>query len=154
MALKEQWTVGDMQQELKEVVDSWAAKVPGLNNNKETKQAKEMYHTFAGIIKVVGKDATSDTLSNLKHVDGLRAALAGETTVESVNELVHQFEQMELMHRVVRSRHLQGKPIPQSLESMQAIMQVEGPKFLSKAQRSRIIKQQRAQMMQNIRKKY
>jgi len=153
MAFKKNWTVGDMDQELKEVVDSWRSKVPGLSNNKETQQAKEMHQTFGGLMEVVGKDATAEALVKLKKVDKLRAAVAGKTTVEAVNAVIQQFEIMALMHRVVRSRKLSGKPIPQSIQAMQAVMQAEGPNFLSKEQRLRMMKQQKKEMMRNAAKR-
>ena len=150
MAHKETWTVGDMHAELKEAVDSWVTKVPVLNKNKETLQAKEMYKTIAGLIEVVGKNATSESLSDLTRVEKLKAALAGETTVGGINRIVEQFQGMDLTQRIVRGRHLAGKPLPQSYEALQTIMKVEGHKYMSKALKSRMVKQQQERMLRKL----
>lgn len=102
MAEKETWMIGDMKEELDEVVKSWMAKVPGLSDNKETKNAKKMHKTISGVVAVVGTDATEDILDNMSRTEKLKAAIEGESTVEEINILIQQFQTMALMHRVLR----------------------------------------------------
>ena len=142
MAEKAFFTVGDMSDELGEAVSSWAAKIPGLNNNKEINQAKAMHKTINGLMEITGRDATVDTLSELSRAEKLKAAVAAETSVEEINVVIQQFEGMSLMHRVLRKRKEEGRPIPKTADSMQAVIQTEGPKLLTKAQKSRMMKNQ------------
>jgi hypothetical protein len=152
MSMKESWTVADLGDELAEAVTSWVAKIPGLSNNKETNMAKEMHKTLTGIMDIVGRDATDETLENMSRVDKLRAAVAGETTVDQVNTVIQQFGAMSLMHRVVRKRRLEGKPIPSTADSMQTVLQTEGTKMMSKTQRDRMLKTSQRMMKKATRR--
>lgn len=138
MASKDAWTIGDMWAELDEVVSSWKSKIPRLSDNKETKMAQKMHKAVSGIIDVVGKGATDAELDAMTRKQKLESALKGETTVEEINILTKQFQTMALMHRVLRKRTLEGKPIPSSSAGMQSLLQAEGPKSLSKTQRERM----------------
>lgn len=151
MAEKEVWVVGDMVAELDEVVNSWKAKMPGVNSLRETQMAKQMYKTLSGIVKVVGKDASDETLEKMTRKDKLVAALEGETTVEEINTAIDQFRVMALMHRIVRKRKLDGKSIPTTPDGVQAIVQAEAPKMLSKAQKSKMGKEQARKILRRKR---
>ena len=139
MAAKDDWTIGDMQEELEEVVKSWSAKMPVLGSSKEMTVAKQMYQTVESVGKILGREANADALANMSRADKLKAALAAESTVEDINILVQQFETMSLMHKVVRRRHLEGKKIPETAEAVQAIMQVEAQQMLSKDQKKKMV---------------
>lgn len=142
-----------MQAELQEAVDSWMAKVPGLSDNKEMNMAKQMHKTLSGIIAVVGAEATGQELTAMTRAQKLKAAVAGETTVEEVTMLVQQFEIMALMHRVVRRRKAEGKPIPTTAEGMQALMQTDATKMMSKAHKSRMMEAQAKTMRRSSRRR-
>ena len=115
--------------------------------------ATQMQRVVSGVMQVAGKDATIDDLEKLGRADKLRAALAAETTEEEVNGLIFQFQAMSLMHRVVRTRKLEGKSIPQTMEAMQTVLQVEGPKFLTKSQKAKFGKQAAQNMLRNARRR-
>jgi hypothetical protein len=149
MSQKETWTVDDMATELKDIVTSWSAK---LSQDKDTKVVKEMHKILQAIGKVLGPDATSDTVETAGRLQKLQAAVAGECTVEKINAGMKQFQVMALMHRVVRKRKLDGMPIPQTMESMQAIVQLEGPKLMSKAEKSRMMKIEQQKMKRTARR--
>jgi len=153
MSEKETWTIADMQEELDEVVTSWSAKMPVVSDNKETKMAKKLHKTVSGVMSIVGKDATEDVLEGMSRTDKLKAALKGETTVEEINILIQQFQTMSLMHRVMRKRKLEGKSLPKTQDSMQAMLQAEGSKMLSKSQKSRMIENQTRTMKKSMRRR-
>jgi hypothetical protein len=140
MASKDAWTVGDMKEELDELMSSWTAK---LSDSKEVRQGKDMHKTVSGIIAVVGDDATDVELENMSRTDKLKASIQGETSVEDINMFARQFQTMALMHRVLRKRKEEGKSLPQTVESMQTVIQAEGAKLLSKNQRNRMMKKKR-----------
>jgi hypothetical protein len=152
MAGKPHWTVGDMLAELDEVVQSWISKMPILSDNKETKQAKKMHKSVKGIATIMGADATGSMLENMSRTEKLKAALEGETTAEEVNILISQFQTMDMMHRVLRKRVDEGKVLPETAEAMQAAVQAEGPKLLSKKQKTKMMDAQSSKMKKKMRR--
>jgi hypothetical protein len=151
MAGKPDWTIGDMLKELDEVVQSWIAKMPILSDNKETKMAKRMHKSVQGIGKIMGLDATATKLESMSRTEKLKAALEGETTAEQINILIQQFQTMDMMHRVLRKRVDDGKPLPQTAEAMQAAVQSEGAKLLSPKQKTKMMDQQQKKMKKQMR---
>jgi hypothetical protein len=143
MAMKETWTIGDMQDELEEVEKSWLAKV---QDSAEIRQAKQMNATVKGIVSVIGDKATDDDLANMTRAEKLKAAAGAGISVEQVNILVQQFQTMGLMHRVLRLRVNQGKAIPTTAEAMQSVMQVEGPKLMNAAHKKSMLQLQQKKM--------
>jgi hypothetical protein len=138
MAEMKVWTLKHMGEEIADIASSWAAKIPGINQTKEIQMAKQMQTLLGGIMSVVGQDADEERLLKMDQKEKLKAALAGETTVEEINRLVHQFQMTALMHRILRKRKEDGRPIPTTAEGMQSAIQVDGPNMLSKAQKAKI----------------
>jgi hypothetical protein len=152
MADKDAWVVGDAIKEIEDSLNTWRAKIPGASGMNEIKLAKEMLNRLNGIAKVIGNDATEDTMNNMSHKDKLVAAINGETTLEEVNTLIEQFGAMSLMHRALRKRKADGKTMPSSPEAVQAIVKAEAPKLLSKEQKSKLGKEQAKRMMKRGRR--
>lgn len=153
MASKEAWTLNDMTKELDEVVNSWSAKVPGINNNKEIEMAKQMHKTVKGIIAVVGEEADSDKVQSMNRIDRLKAAAAGGMSVSEIKTLQEQFASMGIMHKVLRNRKSAGKSLPETAEAMHAIVQAEGSKLLSKEQKKKMVKFQGQKMRNAMRRR-
>jgi|UniRef100_A0A8J9TUT5 hypothetical protein len=139
MANKEDWTIGDMKEELNDVVKSWISKIPIIGSNKEILAAKRMHKTVTGLAEIIGDKATSERLGNMTRVEKLKASLQGESTVEDINILIQQFDSMSLMHKVVRRRKLEGKKIPETAEAVQTMMQTEGQRLLTKTQKTKMM---------------
>lgn len=138
MSTKDDWTIGDMKTDLDEAVQSWTAKMPVIGNSKEVTAAKKMHKTVEALAGVMGLDATSDDLAEMTHRDKLKAAIDAEADLEDLDILIQQFYSMSVMHKVVRKRHLKGKKLPESAESVQTIMQVEARGLLSKDQKKKM----------------
>ena len=142
MALKKEWVLGEMLSELQEIQKSWSAKIPGVNQAKEIQMAVAMHQTVSGVAEILGADATADRLEHMTAKEKLQCAVAGETSTADIDQLRHQFQIMSLMHQIVRKRHLQKKPLPDTQEAMQMAMQTEAMSLMSKAQRSKLGRQQ------------
>jgi hypothetical protein len=135
-----------MLDELSDALNTWTAKMPIISNNKEIKIAKQMQQTIQGIVNVVGRDATLDTLQSMSRTEKLKAAIQGTTTVDAINTFVQQFNSMDIMHKVLRQRQSAGKPLPATAEAMQIMIQQYGPTVLSKSQKSKLVQQQKKKM--------
>jgi hypothetical protein len=141
MAEKETFRVADMIEELDEINKSWMAKMPFLSSSKETKTAKHMFKVISAVGSVAGTDATLEKLEALSRKEKLQIAIAAETSLEEINTIIQQFGVMDIMHKVVRKRKLDGKPIPLTQEGMQAAMQTDAITLLSKAQKEKAAKE-------------
>ena len=153
MSEKSDWTLNDMKVELDEVVSSWMTKVPGLNNNKETEVAKKLHQTIVGTMSIVGDDATMERLDQMTRTEKLKAAAAGQTTVQEINVLIQQFNTTSLMHKVLRHRKAAGRALPETPEATQAIIQAEGRNFLTSAQKQKMQKMSERSMKKALRRR-
>ena len=142
MALKKEWVLGEMLSELQEIQKSWSAKIPGVNQAKEIQMAVAMHQTVSGVAEILGADATADRLEHMTAKEKLQCAVAGETSTADIDQLRHQFQIMSLMHQIVRKRYLEKKPLPDTQEAMQMAMQTEAMSLMSKAQRTKLGRQQ------------
>ena len=153
MAGKERWTLGDMKAEFDEVVSSWTSKMPVLSNNKETEMAKKLHKVITGVIAVVGPDADMERLETMTRVDKLRAAAAADTTVQEINLLLQQFGTTALMHKVLRARHAAGKPLPETPEGTQAVVQSQAVHHMTAAQKQKMIKASQQDLKKSLRRR-
>jgi len=153
MAHKSAWTLEDMKGELDEVVNSWASKVPGLKDNKETEVAKKLHRAITGLSQVVGSDATVERIEGMTRTEKLKAAAASQTTVPELNQLIQQFGTTALMHKVLRHRQSAGKSLPETPEATQAILQTEGIKFMSSEQKRKVGKLSHKDMLKSGRRR-
>lgn len=151
MAELSAWTLKHMQKDITVATSSWAAKIPGLNNNKEIQQAKQIETVLKGLISVVGEEADESRLLKMDQAEKLKAAIAGETTLEEINLVIRQFQVTSLMHKVVRKRKVDGKSIPTTQEGIQSTIQLEAPSLMSKAERAKMGKDQARKLMRRRR---
>lgn len=142
MAKKKDWVIGDMLKELDEVKQSWASKIPGINQGKEIKMATTMHKKLSSLVEFVGADATVERLKLMTEKEKLQCAIAAESTCEDLAQLVDQFDIMCLMHRVVRLRAQQKLPIPETPEAMQLAIQNDGMHLMSKEQKTKMSERQ------------
>ena len=140
MANQERWILDDLYKDLKEGAENWRNRIPGVSSTKEVQGAKKMYNTIKGLISVVGSNATYSDLENMSKIDKLRAAHAGEVTVEEVNVMIQQCGTLRLMQSLVRKRKLEGRPLPTTPENLQVIAQQEGRTMLTKKQLAKLQK--------------
>jgi len=80
----------------------------------------------------------------------LKISLKSGTPVEDINVAIRQFQAVDMMHQVVRRRHLDGKPIPTDESSLKTAIQMDGTKVLSKAQKKEIQESQKKRGMRGI----
>jgi hypothetical protein len=151
MAEKESWLIGDAIREIDESLNTWKAKVPGASTLNEIKAAKAMLTSLNGIAKVVGKEASENVIVKMSHKEKLLAAVNGETTLESINTIIEQFQTMSLMQRALRKRKLENKSLPTTPEAVSALLKIEAPKLMSKEQKSKMGQEQAKRMLKRHR---
>jgi hypothetical protein len=137
IAEREVWTLGPMLKEVEDVTKSWTAK---LIDNKESRAVKHMKKVLEGLISVIGKDAQADRVVGMSKKEKLQTAIAAETTVEEINILIKHVQANEKIHRIVRKRKIEGKPLPATPDAMQQLARIEFPKILTKDEKTQMKK--------------
>ena len=150
MSQKDQWVVGDMLAELQEIKSSWAAKIPGVKNSKEIQMGKAMLQQMEGVASVMGPNCSAAELKNMTLKQKLQCAVAGQTSSASIDIIVQQMQMMSLMHRVVRKRFLEGKPIPVNSDALQVLLQTDGIKLMTKEERRELAAKQTQQVTKGL----
>ena len=136
-------TLGSYKEELSRGLKGLTAKISWLQT-KEVKVAQEVVKVVETMIKIVGKDATADELTNLSRIDRLKVANETNKTVEEIAIMIAQVQNMDLMQRTLRKRRLEGKPIPPDQASLQTVIKKDAREVMSKMQKDQLKKRQMA----------
>ena len=143
MANAEKWTLHGFKEQIESAL-GWKQYIPGMSQFSQMKEVKEAKKSLDSIEEVVGKGATSERLSSLTRKEKL------EIGVDDLDALVKQFRSMEVMHRMLRHRKVDGKPIPSNQEEINSILQSEGPDLLTKKEKKMYAKMQQDSMMRGL----
>jgi hypothetical protein len=58
-------------------------------------------------------------------------SIKGEIVIEDINALIQQFRTMDLMHRVLRYRKANGKPLPTDEVGFRTVMTEDAPNVMT-----------------------
>ena len=154
MASSERWTISDFHDDVASTADSWTSKIPGIKDLKEVQTSKQLSKIAVAIMDVLGsKTATADELMEMSRTDKLKVSVKSGVLVEDVNMMLQQFQSVGFMHRVIRQRRLEGKPIPKDQPSMTNLLQSQGPESFPKAQRKKLMEAQKKRLMKGMPRK-
>ena len=137
----EELTLENYKGELERGLDSWGAKLT-LGQTKEIKLAKEVVDCIGCFIEVLGKSAKIDDLINMDRLQRLKVATSSNKSVEDIQIMITQVQNMDLMQRTLRKRKLEGKPIPPDSQSMQAAIRKDALAVMTKTQKEMMKKRQ------------
>ena len=136
MSTMEVFTMKNYREELQEGIDGGGVMTKiSFMQTKEIKQAKEIVDVVDKIIEVVGPEATAEDLIQMDRLQRLRVATAANRTLEEIAIMVSQITNMDVMQKTLRKRYLEGKPIPNDKDAMQAVIQKDALSVLSKSQK-------------------
>ena len=113
-----------------------------LGQTKEIKLAKEVVDCIGCFIEVLGKSAKIDDLINMDRLQRLKVATSSNKSVEDIQIMITQVQNMDLMQRTLRKRKLEGKPIPPDSQSMQAAIRKDALAVMTKTQKEMMKKRQ------------
>jgi hypothetical protein len=123
-------------------------------NTKEVNQAKNLLKILEAVVKNIGADVDDKDLDAMTRVQKLQCAIDGECSTQEINAMITHFASMSLMHRCLRQRKEQGKPIPTTQDAIQTMIQLEGAKLLSKKQKNAIVAAQKERMRKSINRQH
>jgi hypothetical protein len=145
-------TLANYRKMLEEGLNSWGAKLTfGLS--KEVKTAKEVVSVVACFMDVLGADAKADDLIHMDRLQKLQVATASNKTLEETAIMMSQIQNMDLMQRTLKKRRMEGKPIPQDANSMQAAIKKDAVSVMSKSQKEMMKNRQADQARRMARKR-
>lgn len=145
-------TLANYRKMLEEGLNSWGAKLTfGLS--KEVKTAKEVVSVVACFMDVLGADAKADDLIHMDRLQKLKVATASNKTLEETAIMMSQIQNMDLMQRTLKKRRMEGKPIPQDANSMQAAIKKDAVSVMSKSQKEMMKNRQADQARRMARKR-
>lgn len=130
----------------------WKAKVPGLRSMDAVKKAQELKQVLNAIESELGKEATTDDLKNLTRKQKLKMSLKGLVEVSDLNQVIGQFQTMELMWKVLQFRKNNNLPLPSDEDEMKAILQKNLKEILSKKERKEMQQSQMKAMASRSRR--
>lgn len=130
----EELTLEGYREELNRGLDSWGAKL-SFGLTKEVKLAKEVVECISCFIDVLGGNANADDLISMDRLQRLKVATASKKSVEDIQIMISQVQNMDLMQRTLRKRRREGKPIPPDSQSMQAAIKKDALSVMSKTQK-------------------
>jgi hypothetical protein len=147
----EDLTLENYKKELERNLKGFFANISILQT-KEIKLAKEVIEVVSSFIDVLGKDAQADDLINMGGLERLNVATSSNKTVEEIAIMVSQIQNMDLMQRTLKKRRLEGKPIPNDAQSMQAAIKKDALSVMTKAQKD-MMKTRQAGMSRRMARK-
>ena len=145
------WNLRAYATDIESTMSDWKTKIPGMGYTSQVKTLKEAEKVLKAVLDYVGGDATAETLSNLSRKDKLKIAVGGDIYVEDIDVLIGQFQNMQLMHKVLRYRKKNGMTIPTDEASMTIAVQKDSMKVMSKQERSKMAKSMQKKAMRRMR---
>jgi hypothetical protein len=145
-------TLANYREELNRGLDSWGAKL-SFGQTKEIKLAKEVVETINCFIDVLGKEATADDLINMDRLERLKVATQSNKSVEEIQIMISQVQNMDLMQRTLKKRREEGKPTPPDSQSMQAAIKKDALAVMSKSQKEMMKTRQQGQARRMARRR-
>ena len=132
-------------------MSDWKTKIPGMGYTDEVKKIKSAKKILDAVLSHVGDKATSDTLSQLTRKDKLKIAIDGDINVDEIDVLIGQFNNMNMMHKVLRYRKKHGKSIPTDEASMTLAVQKDAVNVMSKQEKLQMQKSVQAKARRGFR---
>eukprot|EP00591_Stephanopyxis_turris_P002743 CAMPEP_0195522170 /NCGR_PEP_ID=MMETSP0794_2-20130614/20079_1 /TAXON_ID=515487 /ORGANISM="Stephanopyxis turris, Strain CCMP 815" /LENGTH=254 /DNA_ID=CAMNT_0040651861 /DNA_START=140 /DNA_END=904 /DNA_ORIENTATION=- len=129
------WNLNAFAAELDHSLGGWANKIPGVGQLKDIKALRESRKVLDAAISVLGEDAVANDMKNIGKKEKLQICIKGEATMEELNQVITQFESMEMMHRVLRYRKAKGVPLPTDEAAMRTAVQEDAQKLITKTEK-------------------
>jgi hypothetical protein len=143
MASKDTWTIQDFQNDLGKSTSSWRSMIPGVSDLNETKVAKETNKVALAIIEILGPNLSLEGVMEMSRENKLKVAIQSEKSVSEINLFMTQCQNVDILHKILRRRKLEGRPIPTDQRVIQNLVQSEGLQAMSGSQRQTL----KAQML-------
>jgi len=127
-------------------LSGWRSMIPGLSNTAAMKGLKETQNLIVATKDIMGSHVTITELRNMDKKQKLQIAIQSEQTPEDINSFLEVFSSLNVMHRILRYRKLNGLSLPKDEATAKLIFASDVSKVLS-PQEIRAMRRSRAQSM-------
>ena len=117
-------------------MNSWKAKLPGTGSTVEMQQAKEKGVIVKTMIEQLGADVTCADIKDLDRKQKLKLAIACKIPMDELEATLNSFQQMDIMHRILRYRKEHANPLPTDEVGLKMAMQTDGMKVMTREEKA------------------
>mmetsp|Transcript_18972 Transcript_18972/g.24473 ORF Transcript_18972/g.24473 Transcript_18972/m.24473 type:complete len:227 (+) Transcript_18972:98-778(+) len=121
MAATEKFDLNQFSKQLEEGTSSWLSKIPGIRSQPEVEKITKMKNILDAMTEQ--EKAKPKLITRLQRQ---RIAEKSAQSEEEVEDLLHQFEKSQLLHKWLRKRVAQKKRIPRSQEELMELASATG----------------------------
>ena len=134
MTMQKRWTLRHFLDQIEKTQSDagWRMSLPGVRSSTEVETMKRMHKILSSM-----RERELDGLEPVSAPRKREIAAESENGVEEINQLLFQFEQAAVMHRWLRSRHEEGRPLPSTQEEMRQMMAADPRGIANKPQTAR-----------------
>jgi hypothetical protein len=135
MANTPTWTIKMFADEIDETLSSWQTKIPGVSRTSELQAAKDTQQVVRAMLDHLGDGVTPEDIKKLDRKQKLKLVIACKKPMDEVDRVLQSFNQMSIMHRILRYRKENGIPLPSDEDGLKMAMQSDGMKVMTKEEK-------------------
>ena len=138
MSNAEIWTLKHFADEIDTTLNSWSNKMLGglQKNSKEQVKAKLNQAVAKGLVEQLGAETSAAEAVNMDRKSKLKLAISCKKSIEDVNSVISDIQNMEIMHRILRYRKENGTQLPTDQEGLKLAMMQDGTKVMTEKEKA------------------
>lgn len=138
MSNAEIWTLKHFADEIDTTLNSWSNKMLGglQKNSKEQVKAKLNQAVAKGLVEQLGGETSAAEAINMDRKSKLKLAISCKKSIEDVNSVISDIQNMEIMHRILRYRKENGTQLPTDQEGLKLAMMQDGTKVMTEKEKA------------------
>lgn len=138
MSNAEIWTLKHFADEIDTTLNSWSNKMLGglQKNSKEQVKAKLNQAVATGLVEQLGGETSAAEAINMDRKSKLKLAISCKKSIEDVNSVISDIQNMEIMHRILRYRKENGTQLPSDQEGLKLAMMQDGTKVMTEKEKA------------------
>ena len=129
------WTIKMFADEIDETLSSWQTKIPGAARTTELQAARDTQEVVRAMLDHLGEGVTPEDIKRLDRKKKLKLVIACKRPMDEVDRVLQSFNQMSIMHRILRYRKENGIPLPSDEDGLKMAMQSDGMKVMTKEEK-------------------
>lgn len=138
MSNAETWTLKHFADEIDTTLNSWTNKMLGglQKNSKEQVKAKLNQAVAKALVEQLGGETSAAEAINMDRKSKLKLAISCKKSIEDVNSVISDIQNMEIMHRILRYRKENGTKLPTDQEGLKLAMMQDGTKVMTEKEKA------------------
>jgi len=105
-------------------------------NSKEQVKAKLNQAVAKALVEQLGGETSAAEAINMDRKSKLKLAISCKKSIEDVNSVISDIQNMEIMHRILRYRKENGTKLPTDQEGLKLAMMQDGTKVMTEKEKA------------------